>query len=93
MLLLGIDIGTSSIKISVVDSATQNAIASAQYPDSENAILAPEPGYAEQSPDMWWQQVQHAIQLCNRSGSYDPADISAIGIAYQMHGLVIVNKD
>jgi len=93
MLLLGIDIGTSSIKISVVDSATQNAIASAQYPDSENAILAPEPGFAEQSPDMWWQQVQQAIQLCNNSGGYDPADISAIGIAYQMHGLVIVNKD
>src|SRR6195952_5905938 len=93
MLLLGIDIGTSSIKVSVVDSATQNAIASAQYPDSENPILTPHPGWAEQSPDMWWQQVQHAIQLCNNSGKYNPHDISAIGIAYQMHGLVLVNKD
>ena len=42
---------------------------------------------------MWWQQVQHAIQLCNNSGTYNPHDISAIGIAYQMHGLVLVNKD
>jgi xylulokinase len=93
MLLLGIDIGTSSVKVSVVDAASQNAIASAQYPDSENPILTPHPGWAEQSPDMWWQQVQHAIQLCNNSRKYNPHDISAIGIAYQMHGLVLVNKD
>lgn len=93
MLLLGIDIGTSSIKASVVDSATQSTIASAQYPDSENAILSSKPGWAEQSPDMWWQQIQQAIQLCNNSKKYDPADIAAIGIAYQMHGLVLVDKD
>src|ERR1700761_3939932 len=93
MLLLGIDIGTSSIKATVVDAATQAAIASAQYPDSENQILAPQPGWAEQSPEMWWLQVQQAILLCNRSGKYDPQDIAAIGIAYQMHGLVLVNND
>jgi xylulokinase len=92
MLLLGIDIGTSSIKVSVVDAASQTAIASAQYPDNESPILVPEPGWAEQSADMWWQQVQQAIQLCNNSGKYNPHDISAIGIAYQMHGLVLVNK-
>jgi xylulokinase len=93
MLLLGIDIGTSSIKVSIVDAATQTAIASSQYPDSESPILVPHPGWAEQSPDMWWQQVQHAIELCNNSGKYNPHDISAIGIAYQMHGLVLVGKD
>ena len=93
MLLLGIDIGTSSVKVAIVDADTQKTIALAQYPDSESPIISLQLGWAEQSPDMWWQQVQHAIQLCNRSGSYDPADISAIGIAYQMHGLVIVNKD
>jgi len=93
MLLLGIDIGTSSIKVSVVDPVTQAAIASAQYPDEESPILAPQAGWAEQSPDMWWLQVQQAIQICNKSGKYDPKDISAIGIAYQMHGLVLVNKD
>ncbi|MGZ3776212.1 MAG: xylulokinase [Mucilaginibacter sp.] len=93
MLLLGIDVGTSSVKVSVVDPETQSAIASAQYPDEENAILSPQPGWAEQSPDMWWQQVQQAIQLCNTSGKYKPEDIAAIGISYQMHGLVMVNKD
>jgi len=93
MLLLGIDIGTSSIKVSVVDSETQRAITSAQYPDTESPILSYQTGWAEQSPDMWWQQVQQAIQLCNTSGHYNPADIAAIGIAYQMHGLVLVDKD
>lgn len=93
MLLLGIDIGTSSVKVTVVDSATQTAIASAQYPDTESPILAHQPGWAEQSPDMWWQQLQHAIQLCNNSGKYNPHDIAAIGIAYQMHGLVLVDKN
>ncbi|HZX57234.1 MAG TPA: FGGY family carbohydrate kinase, partial [Mucilaginibacter sp.] len=93
MLLLGIDIGTSSIKVSVVDAETQTAIASAQYPDEENAILSPHPGWAEQSPETWWAQVQQAILLCNNSGKYKSSDIAAIGIAYQMHGLVIVNKE
>ena len=93
MLLLGIDIGTSSIKVSVVDAETQQAIASAQYPDQENPILSTQPGWAEQSPEMWWLQVQQAIQICNRSGNYDPKDIAAIGIAYQMHGLVLVDKN
>ncbi|MGF7080070.1 xylulokinase [Mucilaginibacter sp. UYCu711] len=93
MLLLGIDIGTSSVKVSVVDAATQKAVATAQYPDEESPITALHPGWAEQSPDMWWQQAQQAISKCNTSGKYNPQDIAAIGIAYQMHGLVLVDKD
>ena len=65
MLLLGIDIGTSSIKASVVDAASQKVVASAQYPDEESPIIAPEPGWAEQSPDMWWEHTQNAIELCH----------------------------
>lgn len=93
MLLLGIDIGTSSIKVAVVDAATQMVVATAQYPETESPIISLHPGWAEQSPDMWWEQAQMAIQQCNASGKYHPADISAIGIAYQMHGLVLVDKD
>jgi xylulokinase len=93
MLLLGIDIGTSSVKASVVDAASQKVIASAQYPDEESAIIALQPGWAEQSPDMWWEHVQQAITLCNKTTLYNPIDIAAIGIAYQMHGLVLVDKD
>ena len=93
MLLLGIDLGTSSVKVSVVDAATQKVLASAQYPDEESPIIALHPGWAEQSPDLWWEQVQKAIELCIKKGLYNPQDIAAIGIAYQMHGLVLVDKD
>ncbi|MDP9047059.1 MAG: FGGY family carbohydrate kinase [Bacteroidota bacterium] len=93
MLLLGIDIGTSSVKVSVVDAAAQKTIASAQYPDEESPIIALQPGWAEQSPETWWEHTQIAIAKCNRTGRYDPGDIAAIGIAYQMHGLVLVDKN
>ncbi|MBK0380473.1 xylulokinase [Mucilaginibacter segetis] len=92
MLLLGIDLGTSSVKISIIDSVSQQSIASAQYPDEESPIKSLKSGWAEQSPDMWWDQVQQGILLCHQKGNYDPADIGAIGIAYQMHGLVIVDE-
>jgi xylulokinase len=92
MLLLGIDIGTSSVKVAVVDAATQQCICSAQYPDIESGILTPHPGWAEQSPDQWWEDIKQAILKCNASGNYDPKDIAAVGIAYQMHGLVLVDK-
>lgn len=92
MLLLGIDVGTSSIKVSVVDAQTQRCVAAAQYPDSETPIESLHPGWAEQSPATWWQHVQQAILKANTTGKYDPKDIGAIGIAYQMHGLVMVDK-
>lgn len=92
MLLLGIDVGTSSIKVSVVDAATGQVVASAQYPETETGVVALKPGWAEQSPEMWWLHVQEAILKANASKKYDPKDIAAIGIAYQMHGLVLVDK-
>jgi xylulokinase len=93
MLLLGIDIGTSSIKVSVVDSATGKLLASAHHPETEAAIIAPQTGWAEQSPDAWWDDMKQAILKCHAAKAYDPLDIAAIGIAYQMHGLVLVDKD
>lgn len=93
MLLLGLDIGTSSVKVSVVDAQSQKIIASAQYPDAEQEIIALQPGWAEQNPDTWWHDVVQAILKCNASNKYDPKDIAAIGIAYQMHGLVLTNKE
>jgi xylulokinase len=93
MLLLGLDIGTSSIKASVVDAQTQQLIASAQYPETESEIIALESGWAEQNPEMWWQHVQLAILKVHAQQLYNPADIKAIGIAYQMHGLVCIDKD
>jgi len=93
MLLLGIDLGTSSVKVAVTDAGTHKVLATAQYPDSEAVIISRQPGWAEQSPDTWWEYVQKAIQRAHATGAYDPMEIGAIGIAYQMHGLVLVDKE
>lgn len=93
MLLLGIDVGTSSIKVSVVDAATQQCIATAHYPETEAGIIAHRSGWAEQLPQSWWDYFVKALQKAHATKAYDPKDIAAIGIAYQMHGLVLVDKD
>lgn len=92
MLLLGIDIGTSSVKVSVVDAHSGHCIGSAQYPETEAGILSLHPGWAEQSPQQWWEHVQLAIAKLHAQDLYNSFDISAIGIAYQMHGLVMIDE-
>ncbi len=92
MLLLGIDVGTSSVKVSVIDAQSGKIIANKQYPDAESEIISSKYGWAEQSPDMWWEHVKKAILLCNQQQKYNSQDIGAIGIAYQMHGLVLVDE-
>lgn len=93
MFLLGIDVGTSSIKVSVVDADTQQVVASASYPDTENPIVTPQEGWAEQEPAMWWECTKHAFRRAVSAGTFEPKDIGAIGIAYQMHGLVLLDRD
>jgi xylulokinase len=93
MLLLGIDIGTSSIKVAIVDAASSKTLVTVQYPDAETPINALQPGWAEQNPNSWWEHVQQAILKAHATKKYNPLDIQSIGIAYQMHGLVIVDKD
>ncbi|MFZ9661612.1 MAG: xylulokinase [Chitinophagaceae bacterium] len=93
MYLLGIDLGTSSVKATVVDAQSQKIVASAQFPEVEAEIISLQPGWAEQSPADWWTYVQKAILACHQKGGYDPRLIKAIGIAYQMHGLVTLDKD
>lgn len=92
MLLLGIDLGTSSVKVAVMDAGTHAVLASAQYPDIEAPIISRQPGWAEQTPETWWLQVKQAIGRVHATGAYDPRDIAAIGISYQMHGLVLVDQ-
>lgn len=93
MLLCGVDVGTSSIKVSVVDAANQQLIYSTSFPEIENEITSPEPGFAEQDPEHWWYCVQQAILKANASHTHNPLEISAIGISYQMHGLVVLDED
>ncbi len=92
-LLLGIDVGTSSIKASVIDAETQQCIASARYPQTEAEIISLQNGWAEQSPESWWQHTLQAIKDLNGQKKFNSYHIKAIGIAYQMHGLVLVDKD
>ena len=93
MLLLGYDIGTSSVKASLVDAQTGQTVASAQYPDSEASIIAKQPGWAEQEPEMWWDELKQATARVATKAGGSLADVKAIGIAYRMHGLVCVDKE
>lgn len=93
MLLLGIDLGTSSVKVSVIDANSQQVISSAQYPETEAEIITKHPGWAEQDPLEWWENVKMAIKKNISTGKFNPQNISAIGIAYQMHGLVLLDAD
>ncbi len=93
MYLLGIDVGTSSIKVAVVDVSTQKSVATVQYPEEESEIKSVKPGWAEQSPMDWWHNAQQAILKLNALSLFDPKEVGAIGIAYQMHGLVVVDQN
>ena len=93
MYLLGYDIGSSSVKASIVDAQTGKCAASAFYPKSEAAIIAVKPGWAEQDPASWWEYLKLATSDILTSTGVDPKEIKAIGISYQMHGLVCVDKD
>ena len=68
MLLLGIDLGTSSVKVSVLDAGNGSLVASAQYPEAEAAIISHHPGWAEQSPNQWWHDVKAAILKLHATG-------------------------
>ena len=102
MYLLGYDVGSSSVKASLVNVETGKCVATAFYPKSEAPIMSKQPGFAEQDPAMWWgnlrlatadilEQVRSKATL--QSKIFTPADIKAIGISYQMHGLVCVDRD
>lgn len=91
MLLLGVDLGSSSIKLTVVDGAKDTVIAEASQPPDEMPIFAPSPDFAEQDPDMWWQYFCQGLEVLRIQG-IDTLAIEAIGFAYQMHGLVCVDE-
>ncbi len=95
MYLLGYDIGTSSVKASLVDAQTGQIVISKQYPDAEAPIITKQAGWAEQDPQMWWDELKHATQRLVEGlpAGHSLAEVSAIGISYQMHGLVCVDKE
>lgn len=93
MYLLGYDVGSSSVKASLINAETGRPVASAFYPKQEMKIDAPRPGWAEQDPNQWWTNLILATNDVMQSAEIDPSSIKSIGIAYQMHGLVLVDKD
>lgn len=92
MYLLGYDIGSSSVKASIVDAATGKRVASDFFPKKEAPIITHKQGWAEQDPESWWNYLKQATQSVLVESAVSPADIKAIGISYQMHGLVCVDK-
>lgn len=92
-LFLGIDIGSSSIKTALFDAEKGQAIGKATFPKSEQDIEAPEPGWAEQEPEVWWANFKKGYHQIITEHSINPKEIAAIGITYQMHGLVIVDEN
>ncbi len=86
--LLGFDLGSSSVKASLVEAETGRVAASAFWPDHEAPIKALKPGWAEQNPEDWWQRACHALKQVMQQSGASGRDIRAIGISYQMHGLV-----
>ena len=92
MYLLGYDIGSSSVKASLVDAQSGKCVSSAFFPKSEAPILALRQGWAEQEPQMWWDNLKLATAAVLHESGVAAADIKAIGISYQMHGLVCVDQ-
>jgi len=92
-LLLGYDVGSSSIKATLMEAVTGKVLATATSPKKEMEIIARKFGWAEQHPSMWWEHVVKATQMIKSQADFDASDVKAIGISYQMHGFVIVDKN
>lgn len=90
--LLGFDVGSSSVKASLVDADSGVCVASAFYPEKEAPIIAVKAGWAEQDPQMWWDNAKLSLKKVMADASVKGEDIKAIGISYQMHGLVCVDR-
>ncbi|MDR8390930.1 FGGY family carbohydrate kinase [Aliifodinibius sp. S!AR15-10] len=93
MYLLGYDVGSSSIKASLIEADGGKLISSATSPSKELEISAPEPGWAEQDPETWWTHVVKATKQIVSESGINTSNIEAIGISYQMHGLVLVDEN
>ncbi len=93
MNLLGFDIGSSSVKVSLIDGENGKLIASSFHPKQEMKITAHKAGWAEQAPELWWENLKLALKDVLAESKVDKESIESIGISYQMHGLVMVDKN
>lgn len=93
MYALGYDVGSSFVKAAIVDVEHGNVVSAASYPDEEMAINSPVAGWAEQDPESWWDAIVGATRLAASRAAISLKDIRAIGVSYQMHGLVLVDRE
>ena len=91
--LLGYDIGSSSVKAALIEAESGKPVGTVFSPETEMQISSPYPGFAEQEPELWWQELIHATKKLKQQFPFGQHDIIAIGISYQMHGLVCVDKN
>ncbi|UCE69608.1 MAG: carbohydrate kinase, partial [Flavobacteriaceae bacterium] len=93
MYFLGIDIGSSSVKVALVDAQTGEKHTLVQVPEQEMSMQSLHKGWAEQDPDAWWQLVCEGIGKIRASTEVTQEQVRGIGISYQMHGLVVVDEN
>lgn len=93
MYLLGLDVGSSSVKAALVEAESGKCVASDFFPKSEAPIKALNPGWAEQDPESWVEYARLSVKSCMEKSGVSPADVKALGISYQMHGLVAIDRD
>lgn len=92
MYLIGYDIGSSTVKAALIDAQTNRQVLVAQSPAVEMDLIARQSGWAEQQPEIWWQHVGMATRQLLKESGVAASAIKGIGIAYQMHGLVLIDK-
>ena len=90
---IGYDLGSSSVKAALIDSKTGKSVGVTNYPEKEMTILSVETGWAEQEPEVWWNNIGKVTQKLLAQTGISSDKIKGIGISYQMHGLVVVDKE
>ena len=93
MYYLGVDVGSSSVKIALVEKSTGKSMGVVQEPSEEMGMHSIKKGWAEQDPDDWWNYVCKGINRIKKDHEISGKDIVGVGIAYQMHGLVLIDSN
>ena len=90
---IGFDLGSSSVKAALVDLSTKKVEQTTSFPATEMAVISAQSGWAEQDPELWWQYVCQASNNLLSEAGVDKSSIKSIGLSYQMHGLVMIDKE
>jgi xylulokinase len=93
MYYIGFDLGSSSVKAALIEASTGKSVGITQYPETEMAIVAKQIGWAEQDPNLWWKNIGEVTKKLLSQSGVSSKQIKGIGIAYQMHGMVVVDKN